>query len=51
MTTPCLAHYGVTIAEAAVPDDELATAPPGGDAAAGLEFLTHLGFEPLHTNL
>ena len=51
MTTPCLAHYGVTVAEPPVPDHELATAPPGGDAAAGLAFLGHLGFEPLHTNL
>ena len=49
--TPCLAHYGVTVAEPPVPDGELPTAPPGGDAAAGLAFLGHLGFEPMHTNL
>ena len=49
--TPCLAHYGVTVAEPAVPDGELPTAPPGGDAAAGLAFLGHLGFELMHTNL
>jgi hypothetical protein len=51
MSTPCLAHYGVTVAEPHVPTDRLATDPPGGDAAPGLEFLSWLGFEPLHTNL
>jgi hypothetical protein len=51
MTTPCLAHYGATVSEPHVPSDRLASAPPGGDAAAGLEFLRWLGFEPLHTNL
>jgi hypothetical protein len=49
--TPDLAHYGVTVAEPALADDQLAGAAPGGDAADGLDFLTHLGFEPLHTNL
>ncbi len=49
--TPCLAHYGVTVAEPPVADDALATAPPGGAAAAGLAFLHHLGFQALHTNL
>lgn len=49
--TPCLAHYGVTVAEPPVPDDHLDVDPPGGDAAAGLEFLRWLGFVPLHTNL
>lgn len=49
--TPCLAHYGVTVAEPPVADDALATAPPGGGAADGLAFLRHLGFEPLHENL
>ncbi|MGH9271325.1 MAG: hypothetical protein ACRDZ2_08620 [Ilumatobacteraceae bacterium] len=51
MTTPCLAHYGVTVAEPPVRDDRLEVDPPGGDAAAGLDFLRWLGFEPLHTNL
>ncbi len=49
--TPCLAHYGVTVAEPPVADDDLRSAPPGGNAADGLEFLRFLGFEPLHTNL
>ena len=49
--TPCLAHYGVTVAEPPVPDDELSTAAPGGAAGDGLAFLRWLGFEPLHTNL
>jgi len=51
MTTPCLAHYGVTVAEPPVADDRLDIDPPGGDAAAGLDFLRWLGFEPVHTNL
>jgi hypothetical protein len=51
MTTPCLAHYGVTVAEPLVAADRLDVDPPGGDAAAGLEFLAWLGFVPLHTNL
>jgi hypothetical protein len=50
-STPCLAHYGVTVSEPAVADAELGSAAPGGDAAAGLAFLRSLGFEPLHTNL
>jgi hypothetical protein len=50
-TTPCLAHYGVTVSEPPVPDDRLDVDPPGGDAGRGLEFLAWLGFEPLHTNL
>lgn len=50
-TTPCLAHYGVTVAEPPVADDRLASDPPGGNAAEGLAFLRHLGFEPLHENL
>jgi len=49
--TPCLAHYGVTVAEPPVAADELATATPGGRAGDGLDFLRWLGFEPLHTNL
>jgi catechol 2,3-dioxygenase-like lactoylglutathione lyase family enzyme len=49
--TPCLAHYGVTVAEPPVADDLLAIQAPGGQAAAGLEFLRWLGFEPLFTNL
>ncbi len=49
--TPCLAHYGVTVAEPHVPDDQLATAAPGGMAADGLAFLRYLGFEPLYENL
>ena len=49
--TPCLAHYGVTVAEPAVADDELQSAAPGGKAADGLAFLQFLGFEPLYTNL
>ena len=49
--TPCLAHYGVTVAEPPVADHELATAAPGGRAGDGLAFLRWLGFEPLHTNL
>jgi len=51
MTTPCLAHYGVTVAEPPVAADRLDVDPPGGDAAAGLEFLRSLGFVPLVTNL
>lgn len=50
-TTPCLAHYGATVAEPLVPDDQLASQAPGGGAAAGLAFLEWLGFVPLFTNL
>lgn len=49
--TPCLAHYGTTLAEAPIPDDELATAPLTGQVAETHRFLDLLGFEPLVTNL
>jgi hypothetical protein len=49
--TPCLAHYGATVAEPLVPDDELALRPPGGRAAEGIAFLRHLGFELIVENL
>ena len=49
--TPCLAHYGVTVAEPPVSDDRLADQEPGGQAAEALAFLRWLGFVPLHTNL
>ncbi|KAI9006315.1 hypothetical protein DFJ74DRAFT_690267 [Hyaloraphidium curvatum] len=51
MPTPCLAHYGATITEPRVPDDQLGTAPPAGAAAASLAFLAALGFEVRDTNL
>ena len=48
--TPCLAHYGATLAETPIPDAELHSTRPVGDAAAALEFLAFLGFEPLVEN-
>lgn len=50
MSTPCLAHYGATLAEEPIADDELHTTPPLGDAARALDFLAFLGFEPLVEN-
>lgn len=50
MTTPCLAHYGATLAEDHLPGEELHSAPPLGTAAQALAFLDFLGFEPLVEN-
>ncbi|MEO1065253.1 MAG: hypothetical protein AAFZ07_27880 [Actinomycetota bacterium] len=48
--TPCLAHYGATLAEDPLSDDELHSAPPLGAAADALAFLDFLGFVPLIEN-
>lgn len=52
MTTPCLAHYGTTIMEAAPPaGTDQADVPITGALADTLEFLEIFGFEPLTRNL
>jgi hypothetical protein len=50
--TPCLAHYGTTLAEPKPPEGtDLATWPISGQCLAAHEFMAALGFVPLITNL
>jgi hypothetical protein len=49
--TPCLAHYGTTLAEPTITNDELATAPLTGQVADAHRLMDALGFRLLMRNL